>query len=63
MSMDAWLCKQVLKNGSDQKKAGHIASLKREIAVLKKLKGSLNIIDLEVRLAQLGYHHHNCICQ
>jgi hypothetical protein len=40
---------QVLKAGSDKKKAGHVAALKQEIAVLKKLKGSLNIIELEVR--------------
>lgn len=46
---------QVLKEGSDKKKAGHIEALKREINVLTKLKGSLNIIKLEVRfLASSG---------
>lgn len=39
---------QVLKEGSDTKKAGHLDALRREIAVLTRLKGSLNIIKLEV---------------
>jgi len=39
--------RKVLKDASAIKKAGHIDSLKREIAVLTRLKGSLNIIKLE----------------
>ena len=45
-------CKSISKtlegrNVSDLKSAGHIASIKREIQVLKKLRGSLNVACLE----------------
>lgn len=38
--------KKVLSEASDKKKAGHIDSIKREVEVLRRLSGSLNIIRL-----------------
>lgn len=47
-----YACKSISKtvegrNVSESKSAGHIASIKREIQVLKKLRGSLNVACLE----------------
>lgn len=55
-----YACKSILKvleEGSDKKKAGHVDSLKREIGVLTKLKGSLNIVKLEDVYEDSEYVH------
>lgn len=38
--------KKVLADASDKKRAGHLDSLKREIDVLRRLSGSLNVVKL-----------------
>ncbi len=45
------LCEQVLKDGSELKRANHLKAVQREITVLKRLRGSLNVVSLEVRQA------------
>lgn len=52
MTRKVFACKSINKtvegpNISESKRAGHIASIKREIQVLKKLRGSLNVACLE----------------
>ncbi|EFJ50069.1 hypothetical protein VOLCADRAFT_89054 [Volvox carteri f. nagariensis] len=39
--------KKVLKDASEKKKQGHIESIRREVAALSKLQGSLNVVKLE----------------
>ncbi|GLI66480.1 hypothetical protein VaNZ11_010324 [Volvox africanus] len=38
---------KVLKDASDKKKQGHLDSIRREVQVLSKLRGSLNVVRLE----------------
>ncbi|GIL78391.1 hypothetical protein Vretimale_7737 [Volvox reticuliferus] len=38
---------KVLKDASDKKKQGHLDSIRREVQVLTKLRGSLNVVKLE----------------
>lgn len=52
MTRKVFACKSIKKtvegpNISESKHAGHISSIKREIQVLKKLRGSLNVACLE----------------
>ena len=52
MTRKVFACKSIKKtvegpNISEFKHAGHVASIKREIQVLKKLRGSLNVACLE----------------
>lgn len=52
MTRKVFACKSIKKtlegpNISESKHAGHIASIKREIQVLKRLRGSLNVACLE----------------
>ena len=52
MTRKVFACKSIKKtpegpNVSESKSAGHIASIKREIQVLKKLRGSLNVASLD----------------
>ncbi|GFR43958.1 hypothetical protein Agub_g5101 [Astrephomene gubernaculifera] len=39
--------RKVLADASEKKKQGHIESIRREVQVLQKLRGSLNIVKLE----------------
>ena len=58
----AYACKSIAKilegpGVSESKSAGHIASIRREIQVLKKLRGSLNVACLE-RVYEDDYNVH-----
>ncbi|GLC44056.1 hypothetical protein PLESTB_000223900 [Pleodorina starrii] len=47
---EEYACKsirKVLKDASDQKKRGHLDSIRREVAVLTRLRGNLNVVKLE----------------
>lgn len=46
---EQYACKsirKVLTDASDKKRAGHLDSLRREVEVLRRLSGSLNVVKL-----------------